>query len=244
MWTKVIFFFIFNGLFPGNKHLTMYDLRNADPDDISFLLIDIEKSFGFSFGETSLEDVSTFGELCDVIAGKLHERDAHDCTTQQAFYKLREVLATTLSVDRSSIAPGTDLVTLLSGGQMQQKVKEINGKLGAKVIHRYIKTWLGYVILAGAALALIAFLFDWRLALSGLCASIATGIIANRFFASDVEHITIGQLAEKFSREHYLKARRNPETVNRAEIEQKVRQLFSDKLGLDESVLTREATWM
>jgi len=222
----------------------MYDLRNVDPDDISFLLVDIEKSFGFSFGETSLEHVSTFGELCDVIAGKLHERDAHDCTSQQAFYKLREVLATTLGVDRNKIKPGTGLVGLIPAPQIRQKVQEINNKLGCKVINLYIKAWLANIILVVGILSMIAFFLDWRIALSGLSTIVVTGILANRFFATDVEHITVGQLAEKFSREHYLKARRNPETVNRAEIEQKIRQLFSDKLGLDESVLTREATWV
>lgn len=222
----------------------MYDLSNVDPDDFDPLLVDIEKSFGFSFGKTSLEHVNTFGELCDVIVGKLHERNVNDCTTQQAFYKLREVLAVTLAVDRSNIKPGTDLFTLLPRHQSRQKVMEINSKLGCKVIDLYIKTWLGRVILAGGALSVVTFFFDWRIALSGLGAIIATGMVANRFFATEMEPMTVGQLAEKFSREHYLKARRNPETVNRAEVEQKVRQLFSDKLGLEESVLTREATWL
>ena len=222
----------------------MYDLRNVDPDDISFLLVDIEKSFGFSFDATSLEHVSTFGELCDVIAGKLHERDAHDCTSQQAFYKLREVLVATLAIDRNNIWTGTDLVELIPRPQMRQKVREINDKLGCKVINLYIKAWLVNIILVVGVLSMIAFFLDWRIALSGLSTMVVTGILANRFFAKDIEHITVGQLAEKFSREHYLKARRNPETVNRAEVEQKIRRLFSDKLDLDESVLTREATWV
>jgi hypothetical protein len=221
----------------------MDDLRNIDPDDISFLLLDIEKSFGFRFGKTSLEHVKTFGELCDIIADKLHERDVYDCTTQQAFYKLREALTATLGVDGSSITPDIGLLTLIPRHQTRQKVMEINKLLGVKVINLNIKTWLVNVLLAGGLVSMFAFFFNWRLALSGFCAIITAAMVTKRFFAAEMEPVTVGQLAEKFSREHYLKARRNPDTVNRREVEQKIIQLFSDKLGLDTSVLTREATW-
>jgi hypothetical protein len=46
--------------------LDTYELFNVDPDEISDVLVKIQKSFGFQFGDTELKDVKTFGELCDI----------------------------------------------------------------------------------------------------------------------------------------------------------------------------------
>ena len=36
-----------------------FELSNVDPDDISDVLVKVEKSFGFKFGNTELKDVKT-----------------------------------------------------------------------------------------------------------------------------------------------------------------------------------------
>jgi len=87
------------------------------------------------------------------------------------------------------------------------------------------------------------FFFRWELALGGLVTFIAIGWTANKFFAKELELVTVGQLAEKLTRENYRKSRRDSSTINRNEIAQKVRELFQHDLGLESSVLTREATF-
>ncbi len=51
------------------------ELRNIDPDEISDVLVKVEKSFGIKFGDTELIDVSTFGNLCDIIVKKVGGND-------------------------------------------------------------------------------------------------------------------------------------------------------------------------
>ncbi|WP_216660776.1 hypothetical protein, partial [Sphingobacterium prati] len=78
-------------------------LENVDPDDISDLLVKVEKSFDMEFGSTELMHIFTFGELCDHIANKIQLAHSNDCTSQQAFYKLRDAMASILQIDYKTI---------------------------------------------------------------------------------------------------------------------------------------------
>ena len=59
--------------------MTDYELKNIDPDDISDLLVKVEKSFDIKFGDTELMHISTFGELCDHIANKIQLDNSNAC---------------------------------------------------------------------------------------------------------------------------------------------------------------------
>jgi len=47
------------------------ELKNIDPEDINNVMLKVEESFGFTFGDTELKDVKTFRELCDIITQKV-----------------------------------------------------------------------------------------------------------------------------------------------------------------------------
>ena len=51
------------------------ELWNIDPDEISGVLVKVEKSFGIKFGSTELIDVSTFGKLYGIIVKKVGGND-------------------------------------------------------------------------------------------------------------------------------------------------------------------------
>ena len=87
-------------------------LENIDSEDISDVLVKVEKSFGFKFGETELKDVMTFGDLCDIITNKVHGDNLTDCTTQQTFYKLRDAIVKTGPTDKKTLTPQSDLQDL------------------------------------------------------------------------------------------------------------------------------------
>jgi hypothetical protein len=77
-----------------------FELKNIDPDDISDLLIKVENSFNITFSDTELTHISMFGELCDHIANKIQLDHTDDCTSQQAFYKLRDAISLILQIDK------------------------------------------------------------------------------------------------------------------------------------------------
>ena len=223
---------------------TTIQLKNIDPEDISDVLIKVEKSFGFKFGDTELKDVKTFGELCDIITNKVQGDTADDCTTQQGFYKLRNAIAETQLIDRDSITPNTELQELFRRDNRRPRIKELQSKLGMPVDILDIKTWLGWTIFIGIIASPIMFFFKWQFALGGLILFIAVGWAANKFFAKEFELKTVRQLTEKLARENYKKSRCNPATVNKNEIAIKVKELFRADLDLDDTVLTRQATFV
>lgn len=88
------------------------ELRDIDAEDIEVLLLKVEDSFDIKFAESELEYVRTFGEMCDYIRKKIQLDHVDNCTTQQAFYKLRKVISKALSIDK--IKPDTLITEILS----------------------------------------------------------------------------------------------------------------------------------
>ena len=218
------------------------ELKNIDPEDISDVLIKIEKSFGFSFGNTELKDVTTFGELCDIITNKVQGDDSNDCTTQQAFYKLRNTISSTQHLDKTIIIPETELQSIFSKQNRRKKIAAIESDLGFKLNILRPKYSVSCLIIIVLLVSIIGLFFYWQVGLAGLFVSITGFLLADKF-ANELDLKTVGQLSDKISRENYLQARRNPSTINRNEIAKKVKALFSIELDLEEVVLTRQATF-
>ena len=223
---------------------TTIELKNIDSEDIDDMLMKVEESFGFKFGKDELKNITTFGELCDIITNKVQGNNTNDCTTQQAFYKLRNAISTTLIIDKDSILLDTNMQELFPRRNRRQRFRKLQEELGFSLGLLDIKEWIGWTIFIGIILSIITFFFNWQIALIGLVFFIVVGWTTNKFFAKELYPITVGQLAEKLSRENYFKARRNSATVNRNEIAQKVKELFSKDLELEESALTRQATFV
>ena len=75
-----------------------FELRNIDQEEFEELLLKVEDSFGIKFNEQELALNQTFGELCDQIKNKIQLEKTDDCTTQQAYYKLRKSFVKTLHI--------------------------------------------------------------------------------------------------------------------------------------------------
>lgn len=220
-----------------------YELCNVDPDDISDVLVKVEKSFGFKFGTTELKDTKTFGELCDIITSKVQGDNSDDCTTQQAFYKLRNAIADTLKIDKSTITPDTDLQKLFPKSIRKQSFKAIDRHLGfnSKVL-RPKHSITGTLVILVIASFIGLFIF-WQAGLAFLTTSIIAMTIVTKF-GNELDLLTVGQFADKLSREHYLKSRRISTTANKTEVAQKIKDLFIADLGLEEHQLTRKASFV
>ncbi len=103
--------------------------------------------------------------------------------------------------------------------------------------------WLTGTLLIFLLASLIGLFFNWQIGLLGLGFSIAGLWIANKI-GNELDLQTVGQVAEKMTRENYLKSRRNPKTFNKKEIEKVLTDWFSKDLDLDKSKLTREAKFV
>jgi acyl carrier protein len=223
--------------------MTDYELKNIDPDDISDLLVKVEKSFDIKFGDTELMHISTFGELCDHIANKIQLDNSDDCTSQQAFYKLRDTISSTLQIDNKTISTNFSLADLLPRQSRRSRTKKLEEDLGFKLNILRPPHWVTTTLIIILLASFVGLFFNWQIGLLGLVLSF-TGLWLASKIGNELDLQTVGQIAEKMTRENYLKSRRNSKTFNKNEIEKILTNWFSSDLDLDKNKLTREAKFV
>jgi hypothetical protein len=220
-----------------------YQLKNIDPEDIERLLVKVEASFGIKFFENELVDVRTFGQFCDHVISKIHLEDSNNCTTQQAFYKLRDAFTSVLELRKSEINTDSLLANLLPRQSRRLSVDKLEKHLKMKLGILQAPEWLTYTFVITLLMSLALLFIESQIGLFGLIVSIA-GLWLSTRFGSEMKLVTVKDLLEKMTAESYLKSRRDSATVNRSEIEKILRDWFSEELALEKRVLTRDAEWV
>ncbi len=220
-----------------------YELKNIDPEDIEDLLVKVETSFDINFVGDELIHITTFGQLCDHITNKIQFDNSDDCTSQQAFYKLRDAISSTLQIDKKTITTNFLLGDLLPRQSRRQRTRKLEEQLGFKLNILRPPHWVAGILDILLQASLVGLFFNWQIGLSGLVVSIAGLWFANKT-GNELDFQTVGQVAEKMTRENHLKSRRNPKTFNKSEIEKVLTDWFSNDLNIDKSKLTREAKFV
>ncbi|AMR31020.1 hypothetical protein A0256_06070 [Mucilaginibacter sp. PAMC 26640] len=216
------------------------NLNKFDAEDIGDVLLKIERSFDITFADEDLKEAKTFGQLCDVVVAKVKHAQADSCTTQQAFYKLRNAINAKNPAEKYLVKPQTKLCELFPRDNRIEIVADIENEMG---LHMNLLQPKPVIVWSFALLLILSLGLFWvntTIATVGLIISIAGLRLAGRF-GKELKVKTIGDLAEKIAREHYFKCRKDAATVNRADVVQKVKGLFADYLQLAPSALTKEA---
>ena len=217
------------------------NLKNIDPDDISDILLKIEKSFGLALKRDTFKDARTFGDICDTISSMIGLEHSDDCTTQQAFYKIRESIANIQSLEKNTVTPNSDLEGLFPRKGRRQKILKLRKGSGLSLKILAPKAWVSVALFLGLLASLIELFFNWKYGLLGLGTIIISYQLAG-WLGKEFSITSVGEAASMAAREDYIRSRRNPKTVNQQEIVQKIKELFSHELDLDPSAFTREAT--
>lgn len=218
------------------------ELNNIDPFDIEDLLFKVEESFRIKFFENELKDIKTFEDFCSHIEKKIQLQNRNDCTTQQAFYKLRNILSEILKIDRNQIYTNLLIKEIFPNKSKNQIVKQLEKEIGFELHLLSTPDWLLTILWLFLFGSIATLFITFKLGAVGIVISFFGFLISNKF-ASDFELKTIGQIAEKMTSENYLKSRRNPGTFNKTEIQQVLTDLFSNELLLDKSKLHSEASF-
>lgn len=214
-------------------------LDNYEDEDIFDIVQKLEKSFGLKFKKDAFYHVKTFGDLCDVFINNLQGDNSDDCTTQQAFYKVRNAISLTQLIDANSITLDTELQDIFPRQNRRQKVRDLQSELNLTLKILDIKAWVGWTIFFGIAASLITFFFKWQFAIPGLLFFIIVGWTAYKFFAKEFKLTTVRQLTKKLTSENYVDVRRKKGTINRQEILILIIDTFSNDLDIDKTHLTR-----
>ena len=219
------------------------ELKDIDKEDIEDLLEKIEASFEIKIIGGELAYVTTFGQLCDHITNKIKLDNSEDCTSQQAFYKIRDAISSTLQIDNKIISTDFALVDLLPRQSRRSRTKKLEKHLDFKLNILRPPHWVTGTLVIIFLASLIGLYFNWQIGLLGLVISFA-GLWFTNKIGNELDLQTVGQVAEKMMRESYLKSRRNTKTFNKREIEKVLTDWFSNELDLDKSKLTREAKFV
>ena len=220
-----------------------YQLCNIDTEDIENLLVKVENSFNIKFVTNELVHISTFGQLCDHIADKIQLTNSNDCTSQQAFYKLRKAILSTLLLDKEIVSTDFLLKDLLPRQSRRLRIRNLEKFLGFKLNLLRPPHWITRILIIILLISFFALFFNLRIAFLGLAFSICGLWFANKI-GNELDLETVGQVAEKVASENYLKSRRNPNTFNKKEVEKVITHLFSTELDIDKINLTRDAKFI
>lgn len=223
--------------------MTDHKVENIDSEDAGDLLSKIEKSFDIKFGDTELIHMKTLGELCDHIINKIQLDNSDDCTKQQAFYKLRNAITSLFNIDNKIITTDFPLNNFLPPQKRSQKIRDLEMCLDVRLSILRPAYWVTNTLLILLLVSIVGLFFKWQYGLLGLCVSFWSLWFSHKI-GNELDVQTVGQLAEKMTRENYLKSRRNPKTVNKNEIEKLLTEWFINDLSLDKSKLTREAKFV
>lgn len=205
-------------------------------------MIKVEKSFDIKFGEKELEDVHTFGKLCDIIGNKVQGDSADDCTTQQAFYKVRNAIADVLLIDKRLLRPATELALIFPRHTRRKNISSLKKSLGINIRILRSKYSITDTLSLLAIGSILGLFIAWKISVTILAIAVMGLWVAGKF-GNELDIKTIRSLTQKISRENYREVRRNRKTINKVELEQKVKELFSHDLDLDDTALTRDATF-
>ena len=87
-----------NELMENNK------LKDFEIEELEFMIPQIEKMYNFEFEKDETYTVNNFEELCELIIEKINLKNVDSCTSQQAFYKLRNSLIETKLIEKETPA--------------------------------------------------------------------------------------------------------------------------------------------
>ena len=216
----------------------IYLLNNVDPDARSYILAKIQRLFNIKLDNEDLKDVDTFGNLCDLVISTIGH--SNSCNAQHAFYKVRGAIVSVTGIDKCSIKPQTRLSSILTEENRPQVLSEIENELGFKINLLQPKQWIIAIFVFTFVCSVIGCFYNWPISIAGLLGSVVSlKFVGN--FGKEMHLKTVGDLANKISRESYLRSRGNHCTLKKTEIEQKVRELFINELGLEPIMLSSKS---
>lgn len=211
----------------------------AAPEDVEDLLKVIERSYGIRFYGNELAHVLTFGQLSDHVVSKIKLEDKDDCTDQQAFYKLRAAISNAKCVGKEQLMPTTRLDSIFERRGRKRQLARIENELGIRLQALQPKQVVVISLLLILLASVITLFIDWRFGLVGCVLSIIGFWISGRT-GNEFKDSTLGQLTDRITQEHYIRSRRETGTVNKREIEEKIKKLLAAYAGVDIKEIDRE----
>ncbi|AJH15473.1 hypothetical protein [Myroides profundi] len=200
-------------------------------EDLDYAIENFVNEYNLSLDPQKLAEVRNVAEMLDLIVSYFKQEKKEDCTSQQAFYKLRTILHK--YTNESDIKPNTRLEELFPKQNRIENIKRVEEDLGFKLKvfkpkeYKVLMLWLFFFVLV-----IFAFFQQFLLVTLGIVVLyFLRGIIFENGEEFKVE--TVGELVKLMVEKNYFKSRRDPDTMNEQELREMIAKYFADCLGLE-----------
>ena len=203
---------------------------NSDIEDVEDVLKKIEISYNIKFHENEMANLKTFGEISNHIISKIKLENDDDCTSQQAFYKLRNAINKVTGIPVKEILPSSEL-DILFPRKRRKIFALVERELSLDLKAFCIPNIIALSIFLLALISFITIFFNWKYGLAGIVLSIGFGKLMEKTTTRFSEK-TVGELSKSMMYDNYIKSRRSSNSANKNEIKKNLGEMFIKELGL------------
>jgi hypothetical protein len=214
-----------------NNILDTYEIENIE-DCIPI----IEEMYKFKFEEGETQSVKNFDQFCDLIITKIDFENVESCTTQQAFYKLRNSLIEEKISDKEKIKLETKLTELFPRKNRIKLVKKVENNIGFKLNILFPPGFISYTLIILSALSFALLFINFKFGILGIAISVL-GFYLCSWFGKELEIETLKELVEKITSENYLEVRTQKNTVNKSELKKVITDWFVENSAIEKEKL-------
>lgn len=207
-------------------------LDTGDGLDSVEIIIAIEKTFHIKFDERDFENVKTYGEFENLVLNKIQGTEINDCTSQQAFYKLRKILVEDFNIPFNKVNLDTKLEGIFSEKKRKNNVKKLKDLLNFEnqILTFSTEQFIILTIIFIAAIYLLFTNFFY-----GIIFLIIGKILSEEMKKNNFLFKNLRELTTTLKIKNYKNSRSNPETYNPKEVKEIIKEIFSDMLGIEKS---------
>ena len=196
-------------------------LEHWELENIEDSLSEMEQCFGITITNEELYKQETLGSLVDLIKSKIDLTNVDDCTTQQAFYKLKSAILKMKITDRQSLKPNTSLELIFPRKSRRRDIKNLEVLLGFKLNILFPPKYLLYITFGVLVISICCLFINLKYSLIGIGLSSLILFLLIKT-AKEFDLKTLGELADSISKTNYIKVRRQSNTFNKNEVEEVV----------------------
>lgn len=142
-------------------------------------------------------------------------------------------------IDKSAVSPAARLADIFPRQTRRTDIKKIEKQLGLDLQALRPRYLVTYSILLILLISIIGLFINWRYGLIGVSLSIIGFWMADKT-GNEFKDETLKELTDRTTQLNYVKSRRQPGTVNKKEIQEKIRNLFIENLLLEDNEIDRD----
>ena len=218
------------------------------------LLMDVEEAFGIEISNLEAEQINTVQDFYDCAWKHVSNKNLsiEKCYSQSVFYKIRQAIVENIKVDKASITPKTKITDIIPFENRRQIWKQLEDTLQLKLPqlelrkpYNIILNAFGIKTILGSLLVelFMVIIYDasyWVYGYS-LIAILLTSLLSKAFTPFRTNFVTndFGELTKNVYGKNF-KAITNENGITQNDLEIVIREIISNKCGLDLAEITPE----